>query len=187
MKQSEKKLIKNWKKTMQIIQSEDLMLYHKKFSYLVFINHFSDYITKYQTLDYLKKVLCIGCHHGHWVNRIDQQTNIKAFIVDQSPKLLTTSMHMYPHFTYQLMDYQHIPYKDRKFHYALINMPLDGLIDVTSTLNEVYRVLKRKGQCVCYIRRISKVERYLEVLNHIGFINIHVTQYKSITVIEMKK
>ncbi|WP_164993311.1 class I SAM-dependent methyltransferase [Macrococcus sp. DPC7161] len=187
MNKSEKKLIKNWKKKMQIIQSDDLLLYHKKFSYLLFINHFSDYVTKYQNYDYLKKVLCIGCYHGHWVNRIDQQTNIKAFIVDQSPKLLTLSMHMYPHFSYQLMDHQHIPYKDKKFHYTIINIPLDALIDVESTFKEVYRVLKRKGQCICYIRRITKVERYLDLLNHLGFNNLHVTQYKSITVIEIKK
>jgi|GEM_PF-1212900 len=189
MEVNEKKLISKWEKKIKFLNRTDENLFKAKNSDLIFVPIFEKFLGNYVTIKYHQKVLCIGCHTGKWVNSIDQQTNIKGYILDQSIRNLQTSMHIYPHFNYEIASSNALPYKDKKFHYILINQPFDTFLEKEELIKEFQRIMKKKGKIIFYYKinlffnRRQQLEKMFEAVD----LQIeNVTQYRGIEIYEIK-
>lgn len=185
----EKKLISKWEKKIKFLNRTDENLFKAKNSDLIFVPIFEKFLGNYVTIKYHQKVLCIGCHTGKWVNSIDQQTNIKGYILDQSIRNLQTSMHIYPHFNYEIASSNALPYKDKKFHYILINQPFDTFLEKEELIKEFQRIIKKKGKIILYYKsnlffnRRQQLEKMFEAVD----LQIeNVTHYRGIEIYEIK-
>lgn len=189
MEVNEKKLISKWEKKIKFLNRPDENLFKAKNSDLIFVPIFEKYLGNYVTLKYHQKVLCIGCHTGKWVNSIDQQTNIKGYILDQSIRNLQTSMHIYPHFNYEIASSNALPYKDKKFHYILINQPFDTFLKKEELIKEFQRIIKKKGKIILYYKinlffnRRQQLESMFEAVD-LQIENI--THFRGIEIYEIK-
>lgn len=189
MEVNEKKLISKWEKKIKFLNRPDENLFKAKNSDLIFVPIFEKYLGNYVTLKYHQKVLCIGCHTGKWVNSIDQQTNIKGYILDQSIRNLQTSMHIYPHFNYEIASSNALPYKDKKFHYILINQPFDTFLEKEELIKEFQRIIKKKGKIILYYKinlffnRRQQLESMFEAVD-LQIENI--THFRGIEIYEIK-
>lgn len=189
MEVNEKKLISKWEKKIKFLNRPDENLFKAKNSDLIFVPIFEKYLGNYVTLKYHQKVLCIGCHTGKWVNSIDQQTNIKGYILDQSIRNLQTSMHIYPHFNYEIASSNALPYKDKKFHYILINQPFDTFLKKVELIKEFQRIIKKKGKIILYYKinlffnRRQQLESMFEAVD-LQIENI--THFRGIEIYEIK-
>lgn len=189
MEVNEKKLISKWEKKIKFLNRPDENLFKAKNSDLIFIPIFEKFLRNYVTLKYHQKVLCIGCHTGKWVNSIDHQTNIKGYILDQSIRNLQTSMHIYPHFNYEIASSNALPYKDKKFHYILINQPFDTFLEKEELIKEFQRIIKKKGKIILYYKinlffnRRQQLESMFEAVD-LQIENI--THYRGIEIYEIK-
>lgn len=189
MEVNEKKLISKWEKKIKFLNRADENLFKAKNSDLIFVPIFEKFLGNYVTIKYHQKVLCIGCHTGKWVNSIDQQTNIKGYILDQSIRNLQTSMHIYPHFNYEIASSNALPYKDKKFHYILINQPFDTFLEKEELIKEFQRIIKKKGKIIFYYKinlffnRRQQLEKMFEAVD----LQIeNVTHYRGIEIYEIK-
>ncbi|WP_312039515.1 class I SAM-dependent methyltransferase [Macrococcoides bohemicum] len=189
MEVNEKKLISKWEKKIKFLNRADENLFKAKNSDLIFVPIFEKFLGNYVTIKYHQKVLCIGCHTGKWVNSIDQQTNIKGYILDQSIRNLQTSMHIYPHFNYEIASSNALPYKDKKFHYILINQPFDTFLEKEELIKEFQRIMKKKGKIIFYYKinlffnRRQQLEKMFEAVD----LQIeNVTHYRGIEIYEIK-
>lgn len=189
MEVNEKKLISKWEKKIKFLNRTDENLFKAKNSDLIFVPIFEKFLSNYVTIKYHQKVLCIGCHTGKWVNSIDQQTNIKGYILDQSIRNLQTSMHIYPHFNYEIASSNALPYKDKKFHYILINQPFDTFLEKEELIKEFQRIIKKKGKIILYYKsnlffnRRQQLEKMFEAVD----LQIeNVTHYRGIEIYEIK-
>ncbi|MFC6118683.1 class I SAM-dependent methyltransferase [Macrococcoides bohemicum] len=189
MEVNEKKLISKWEKKIKFLNRADENLFKAKKSDLIFVPIFEKFLGNYVTIKYHQKVLCIGCHTGKWVNSIDQQTNIKGYILDQSIRNLQTSMHIYPHFNYEIASSNALPYKDKKFHYILINKPFDTFLEKEELIKEFQRIMKKKGKIIFYYKinlffnRRQQLEKMFEAVD----LQIeNVTHYRGIEIYEIK-
>lgn len=189
MEVNEKKLISKWEKKIKFLNRADENLFKTKNSDLIFVPIFEKFLSNYVTIKYHQKVLCIGCHTGKWVNSIDQQTNIKGYILDQSIRNLQTSMHIYPHFNYEIASSNALPYKDKKFHYILINQPFDTFLEKEKLIKEFQRIIKKKGKIILYYKinlffnRRQQLEKMFEAVD----LQIeNVTHYRGIEIYEIK-
>lgn len=189
MEVNEKKLISKWEKKIKFLNRADENLFKAKNSDLIFVPIFEKFLGNYITIKYHQKVLCIGCHTGKWVNSIDQQTNIKGYILDQSIRNLQTSMHIYPHFNYEIASSNALPYKDKKFHYILINQPFDTFLEKEELIKEFQRIMKKKGKIIFYYKinlffnRRQQLEKMFEAVD----LQIeNVTHYRGIEIYEIK-
>ncbi|WP_313018527.1 class I SAM-dependent methyltransferase [Macrococcoides bohemicum] len=189
MEVNEKKLISKWEKKIKFLNRTDENLFKAKNSDLIFVPIFEKFLGNYVTIKYHQKVLCIGCHTGKWVNSIDQQTNIKGYILDQSIRNLQTSMHIYPHFNYEIASSNALPYKDKKFHYILINQPFDTFLEKEELIKEFQRIMKKKGKIIFYYKinlffnRRQQLEKMFEAVD----LQIeNVTHYRGIEIYEIK-
>ncbi|ATD30716.1 methyltransferase domain-containing protein [Macrococcoides bohemicum] len=189
MEVNEKKLISKWEKKIKFLNRTDENLFKAKNSDLIFVPIFEKFLGNYVTIKYHQKVLCIGCHTGKWVNSIDQQTNIKGYILDQSIRNLQTSMHIYPHFNYEIASSNALPYKDKKFHYILINQPFDTFLEKEELIKEFQRIIKKKGKIILYYKsnlffnRRQQLEKMFEAVD----LQIeNVTHYRGIEIYEIK-
>lgn len=189
MEVNEKKLISKWEKKIKFLNRADENLFKAKNSDLIFVPIFEKFLVNYVTIKYHQKVLCIGCHTGKWVNSIDQQTNIKGYILDQSIRNLQTSMHIYPHFNYEIASSNALPYKDKKFHYILINQPFDTFLEKEELIKEFQRIMKKKGKIIFYYKinlffnRRQQLEKMFEAVD----LQIeNVTHYRGIEIYEIK-
>ncbi|QRN49566.1 methyltransferase domain-containing protein [Macrococcoides bohemicum] len=189
MEVNEKKLISKWEKKIKFLNRTDENLFKAKNSDLIFVPIFEKFLGNYVTIKYHQKVLCIGCHTGKWVNSIDQQTNIKGYILDQSIRNLQTSMHIYPHFNYEIASSNALPYKDKKFHYILINQPFDTFLEKEKLIKEFQRIIKKKGKSILYYKsnlffnRRQQLEKMFEAVD----LQIeNVTHYRGIEIYEIK-
>ena len=189
MEVNEKKLISKWEKKIKFLNRMDENLFKAKNSDLIFVPIFEKFLGNYVTIKYHQKVLCIGCHTGKWVNSIDQQTNIKGYILDQSIRNLQTSMHIYPHFNYEIASSNALPYKDKKFHYILINQPFDTFLEKEELIKEFQRIIKKKGKIILYYKsnlffnRRQQLEKMFEAVD----LQIeNVTHYRGIEIYEIK-
>lgn len=189
MEVNEKKLISKWEKKIKFLNRTDENLFKAKNSDLIFVPIFEKFLGNYVTIKYQQKVLCIGCHAGKWVNSIDQQTNIKGYILDQSIRNLQTSMHIYPHFNYEIASSNALPYKDKKFHYILINQPFDTFHEKEKLIKEFQRIIKKKGKIILYYKinlffnRRQQLEKMFEAVD----LQIeNVTHYRGIEIYEIK-
>ena len=189
MEVNEKKLISKWEKKIKFLNRMDENLFKAKNSDLIFVPIFEKFLGNYVTIKYHQKVLCIGCHTGKWVNSIDQQTNIKGYILDQSIRNLQTSMHIYPHFNYEIASSNALPYKDKKFHYILINQPFDTFLEKEELIKEFQRIMKKKGKIIFYYKinlffnRRQQLEKMFEAVD----LQIeNVTHYRGIEIYEIK-
>lgn len=189
MEVNEKKLISKWEKKIKFLNRADENLFKAKNSDLIFVPIFEKFLGNYITIKYHQKVLCIGCHTGKWVNSIDQQTNIKGYILDQSIRNLQTSMHIYPHFNYEIASSNALPYKDKKFHYILINQPFDTFLEKEELIKEFQRIIKKKGKIIFYYKinlffnRRQQLEKMFEAVD----LQIeNVTHYRGIEIYEIK-
>lgn len=189
MEVNEKKLISKWEKKIKFLNRADENLFKAKNSDLIFVPIFEKFLGNYVTIKYHQKVLCIGCHTGKWVNSIDQQTNIKGYILDQSIRNLQTSMHIYPHFNYEIASSNALPYKDKKFHYILINQPFDTFLEKEELIKEFQRIIKKKGKIILYYKsnlffnRRQQLEKMFEAVD----LQIeNVTHYRGIEIYEIK-
>lgn len=189
MEVNEKKLISKWEKKIKFLNRPDEQLYRAKNSDLIFVPIFEKFLSSYLDLKYHQKVLCIGCHTGKWINTLDQQTNIKGYILDQSIRQLQTAMHIYPHFNYEIASSERLPYKERKFHYILINQPFDTFVEKEALINELKRTLKKKGTLILYYKinlffnRRQQLERLFDSFD-LEIENI--THYRGIEIYEIK-
>lgn len=189
MEVNEKKLISKWEKKIKFLNRTDENLFKAKNSDLIFVPIFEKFLDNYVTIKYHQKVLCIGCHTGKWVNSIDQQTNIKGYILDQSIRNLQTSMHIYPHFNYEIASSNALPYNDKKFHYILINQPFDTFLEKEKLIKEFQRIIKKKGKIILYYKinlffnRRQQLEKMFEAVD----LQIeNVTHYRGIEIYEIK-
>lgn len=189
MEVNEKKLISKWEKKIKFLNRTDENLFKAKNSDLIFVPIFEKFLSNYVTIKYHQKVLCIGCHTGKWVNSIDQQTNIKGYILDQSIRNLQTSMHIYPHFNYEIASSNALPYNDKKFHYILINQPFDTFLEKEKLIKEFQRIIKKKGKIILYYKinlffnRRQQLEKMFEAVD----LQIeNVTHYRGIEIYEIK-
>ncbi|QYA45674.1 methyltransferase domain-containing protein [Macrococcoides bohemicum] len=189
MEVNEKKLISKWEKKIKFLNRTNENLFKAKNSDLIFVPIFEKFLGNYVTIKYHQKVLCIGCHTGKWVNSIDQQTNIKGYILDQSIRNLQTSMHIYPHFNYEIASSNALPYKDKKFHYILINQPFDTFLEKEELIKEFQRIIKKKGKIILYYKsnlffnRRQQLEKMFEAVD----LQIeNVTHYRGIEIYEIK-
>lgn len=189
MEVNEKKLISKWEKKIKFLNRPDENLFKAKNSDLIFIPIFEKFLGKYVPIKYHQKVLCIGCHTGKWVNSIDQQTNIKGYILDQSIRNLQTSMHIYPHFNYEIASSQSLPYKNKKFHYILINQPFDTFLEKEELIKEFQRIIKKKGKIILYykINLFFNRRQQLETMFEAVDLQIeNITHYRGIEIYEIK-
>lgn len=189
MEVNEKKLISKWEKKIKFLNRPDENLFKAKNSDLIFIPIFEKFLGKYVHIKYHQKVLCIGCHTGKWVNSIDQQTNIKGYILDQSIRNLQTSMHIYPHFNYEIASSQSLPYKNKKFHYILINQPFDTFLEKEELIKEFQRIIKKKGKIILYykINLFFNRRQQLETMFEAVDLQIeNITHYRGIEIYEIK-
>lgn len=189
MELDEKKLISKWEKKIKFLNRPDEDLYHAKNSDIIFIPIFEMYLTQYLDILYHQKILCIGCHSGKWVNAIDRVTNIKGFILDQSIRNLQHAMHIYPHYNYEIASCHRLPYKDKKFHYILINQPFDSFIDKTALLTELKRIIKKRGKIIFYYKMVlfSNRKKVLEgMLDPLQLEIENITHYRGIEIYEIK-
>ncbi|MCE4956886.1 class I SAM-dependent methyltransferase [Macrococcoides caseolyticum] len=190
MEINEQKLISKWEKKVKFLNRPDEVLYKAKNSDLIFVPIFEKYLTQFITLNYHQKVLCIGCHSGKWVNALDKETNIKGYILDQSIRNLQYAMHIYPHFNYEIASSDALPYKDKKFHFILINQPFDTFMNKEVFLKECHRILKKKGQILFYYKVNLFINRksQLEQMLHNASLAIHnITHYRGIEIYEIKR
>lgn len=189
MEVNEKKLISKWEKKIKFLNRTDENLFKAKNSDLIFVPIFEKFLGNYVTIKYHQKVLCIGCHTGKWVNSIDQQTNIKGYILDQSIRNLQTSMHIYPHFNYEIASSNALPYKDKKFHYILINQPFDTFLEKEELIKEFQRIIKKKGKIILYYKSNLFFNRRQQLEKMFKAVDLqieNVTHYRGIEIYEIK-
>ncbi|WP_414043477.1 class I SAM-dependent methyltransferase [Macrococcus sp. EM39E] len=189
MEQNEKKLISKWEKKIKFLNRTDEILYRAKNSDLLFIPIFEKFLVSYLMLKYHQKILCIGCHTGKWINTLDQQTNIKGYILDQSIRNLQVAMHIYPHYNYEIASSELLPYRNNKFHYILINQPFDTFVDKESLVKEFKRILKKKGKIIFYYKINLFVNRKKQLESIFGLVDLeieNITHYRGIEIYEIK-
>ncbi|WP_414047920.1 class I SAM-dependent methyltransferase [Macrococcus equi] len=185
----EKKLISKWEKKIKFLNRPDEELYKSKNSDLIFIPIFEKFLTHFLSIKYHQKVLCIGCHTGKWVHALDQQTNIKGYILDQSIRNLNIAMHIYPHYSYQIASSQHLPYREKKFHYILINQPFDTFFEKEALIFEMKRILKKKGRIYFYykVNLFLNRKQQLQSMFDAAALEIeNITHYRGIEIYEVK-
>lgn len=189
MELNEKKLITKWEKKIKFLNRPDEALYRAKNSDLIFIPIFEKFISHYLSLKYHQKILCIGCHTGKWVNTLDQETPIKGYILDQSIRNLQVAMHIYPHYNYNIASSEALPYKDKKFHYILINQPFDTFLEKEQLVREFKRILKKKGKLIFYYKINLFFNRKQQLETILGQVDLeieNITHYRGIEIYEIK-
>ena len=183
----EKKLIHQWIKKVEFLNRPDETLYKHRSTDILYTKWMSQYVLKYIHFKFHEKVLCIGCHGGKWVSDIDKQVNIKGYILDQSIRLLQHAMHLYPHFNYDISNYQ-LSYKNRKFHKVIINQPFESFYEQQLLLTELERVLKKKGRIILFQRKsfILSKQNLSQLIEHTQLEIIQSTAYKNMVIYELK-
>ncbi|MGK0552994.1 class I SAM-dependent methyltransferase [Macrococcus capreoli] len=185
----EQKLITKWEKKIKFLNRPDERLYKAKNSDLIFVPIFEKYLAQYLSLKYHQKVLCIGCHSGRWVSTLDKVTNIKGFILDQSIRNLQSAMHIYPHYSYEIASAEKLPYKDKKFHYILINQAFDTFFDKDKLVVELKRILKKKGRILFYYKVnlfINRKQQLEQLFEPVDLEIDHITHFRGIEIYEVK-
>lgn len=155
----QKKLQKKWKKKAALTEQPPALVYKMNIVEMIMAHRMNKHM-KAVHIQSGEKILAIGCFSGRLLHAYDQQTLFKGFYADQSPRLMISAMHMYPHFSYRLINERGIDYKDHKFHRTILSIPIHSFVDETLILSEIRRVTKKTG----HIHLCSAVSHHLEEL-----------------------
>ncbi|KAA1042695.1 class I SAM-dependent methyltransferase [Macrococcus equipercicus] len=176
-------LRRKWKARNEFITLPPQKVYRLLAVHNVLIHEFEQWITQQHDIAAKAKVLCLGCHHGRILSRIDKERGIKGYYVDQSPRLMQSAIHLYPHFSYKLLEPEHIPYKSRKVNYAIVAVPFQSLYHKSAITAELRRVLKKQGVIYLYDRVGQSLSSVIEAN---GLYIEEKINYKLITIYRVK-
>ncbi|TDM07360.1 class I SAM-dependent methyltransferase [Macrococcus lamae] len=174
------KLRRKWRERNAFFNQPNQKVYRLQAVHYLLIHQFEQWLIHHHSFTAMSKIICVGCHHGRLLSEIDQNMVIKGYYVDQSPALMQTAIHLYPHFSYKFLQPQVIPYKNKKFHYAIVAVPFHTLFHQSEIVAELKRVLKKNGMIYLYDRnRLSPAEviesngLYIAGRHHLKFITIY--------------
>lgn len=140
----ERKLQRKWRMQMDILNGDKTFVYQQTFIDRQKIKQFKKYVLD-QPYMFNDKVLVIGQGLDVLLS-LDTQYLIRGTLIDQSPRYLRKPMHMYPHFSYQQLLKEYIPFKDNKFDQVICIVPIDRFNHKEAMIAEMQRVVKDESK-----------------------------------------
>ncbi len=92
-----------------------------------------------------KRVLCLGCGTGEECQSILDRGAKEVLGMDVSKGMITEAKKEYPHIDFQIMSMESLNYPDSSFDLVYSSLVLHYIKDWSKPLQEVKRVLKKKG------------------------------------------
>lgn len=141
----QRKLQKKWVKRAALSEQPPASVYKMKIFEVMLAHQMNHYLRKL-TITEGEKILAVGCFNGRVLHKFDEKGIFKGFYADQSPRLMMHAMHIYPHFSYRLLNERGIDFKDYKFHRTMMSIPVQSFADEHWILSELKRVTKKTGK-----------------------------------------
>lgn len=100
----------------------------------------------------IEKILDVGCHGGRFIYEISKQfPTASIFGIDSSQTAIQYAIKKYPDFHFQIAQAERLPFKDNFFDLVTCLEVLEHVKNPRQVLEEIKRVLKRKGILVILV------------------------------------